>query len=115
MSALRSAGLGTVSAFASTASASAQRAMLQQLANQRMLQQQQLLAQQDMLQEQANQQPALTRSEKIQQAHEQRLAGRHARAAAIAERREAAKARTLVRSQVKTPQDATQLALDGAN
>ena len=122
LSAFRSGGIGTAfrggglsttgSPFASTGSSALQQAMLQQLAAQRMLQQQmQLLAQEQMLQDQSGQQPALTtRAEKAQQAREARLAQRQARAALIAERKAAAKARTLVKSQVKASIDAAQLA-----
>ena len=113
ISALRAGtGFGTGSVLAATGSSGMQQALMQQLANQRMLQQQmqqQLMAQQEMLQD-ANPQPAVTRTDKAQQAREQRLAQRQARAAAIAERQAAAKARNLVKSQVKTPTDGTQIA-----
>jgi hypothetical protein len=68
-----------------------------------------MLAQQQMLQDQSTQ-PAQTRTEKSQAAREARLAQRQARVAAIAERKAAAEARTLVKSQVKTPTDGTQVA-----
>jgi hypothetical protein len=113
--ALRSSGIGTTgSPFLSTGTSALRQAMLQQLAAQRILQQQmQLVAQQQMLQDHSGQQPPLTtRAEKTQQAGEARLAQRQARAAAIAERKAAAKARNLVKSPVKTPTDATQLAAD---
>jgi hypothetical protein len=100
-------GIGTGSAFASAGSSRLQRALMQQLANQRMLQQ--LMAQQQMLQD-ASQPTAVAPTDSAQQAREQRSAGRQARAAAIAERRAAAKARNLVKSQVKTPTDGTQIA-----
>jgi hypothetical protein len=114
LSALRSgSGLGTGSMFASTGSSGVRQALLSPLANRRLLRQQmqqQLVAQQ-MSQGEANQQPVLTRAEMAKQTREVRLAERQARAAAIAERREAAKARNLVKSQVTTPENATQLAV----
>jgi hypothetical protein len=96
--------------MASTGSSGIQQAFLQQLANQRMLQQQ-FMAQQGTLQSTATQQPASSRSELAQQRREQRWAERQARATVLAERREAAKARNLVRAQVRTTPSATQLAV----
>jgi hypothetical protein len=113
--AFRSAGVSTTgSPFASTGSSALRQALLQQLAAQRMLQEQmQLVAQQPMLQDQSGQQPTLiTQAERAQQARDARLAQRQARAAIVAERKAAAKARTLVKSQVKTPTDAAHLAAD---
>jgi hypothetical protein len=111
----RGAGLGTASAFASTGSSGMQQAMMHQLANRRLLRQQiqqQLIAQQEMSQSQGSQLSGVTPSDQAQQAREQRLAQRQARAAAIAERRAAAKARNLVKSQIQTPTDGTQIVAD---
>lgn len=103
-------GLTSSGSFAPSSVAVQQAMLRQQLAYQQALQQQyqhQLLAQQQMLQDQGNE-PTLTRAERIQQVREQRLAQRKARAAALLAKKEAAKARNLVRQQKLQSQDATQ-------